>query len=91
MKKEEVYLFGRRLTGLDKDILDNFDYERLISKENLSNQCNKFMLYGLIGVGGIWAVIFAIIIIVKFKIKKSESKILALNVMVSQKKIVMNA
>ena len=66
MKKEEVYLFGRRLTGLDKDILDNFDYNRLISKENLSNQCNKIMLYGFIGFGGIWALIIAITIIVQF-------------------------
>ena len=34
LKKEEVYLFGRALTGLDKDIIDKFDYNLLIKKEN---------------------------------------------------------
>ena len=70
LKNEEIYLFGRRLTGLDKNILDNFDYNRLISKENLSNQCNKFMVYCLIGFGGILAIMAVIIIIVQFGINK---------------------
>ena len=70
LKKEEVYLFGRALTGLDKDIIDKFDYNLIIKKENLSNKCNKIMLYCILGIVLYWVLGFLIFIIVYFRIKK---------------------
>lgn len=70
IKNEEVYLFGRRLTGLNKNILDKFDYKLLKEKEDLSNQYNKLMFYCIIGLGGLWVIILLISIIMFFRVQK---------------------
>jgi len=70
IKNDIVYLFGRRLLGLDKNILDKFDFDKLKEKQNLSNICNIYMLYALFGFLGAWALIIAIVIIIAFNVKE---------------------
>ena len=70
IKNEEVYLFARRLTGLNKNILDNFDYNLLIEKENSSNIANTIMLFCFIGLGGLIVLILLINIVVRFRVNK---------------------
>ena len=49
IKSEEIYLFGRNFFGFD---LNNYNYDTLISKQNLSNNCNfanlifNFIIFG---------------------------------------------
>lgn len=56
IKKDEVYLYGRNFLGFTKKNLEKYNYDNLISKQNISNRSNKIMVY-------ILAVAVAIIIL----------------------------
>lgn len=60
IKNDMVYLFARNFIGFDKEELENYNYDKLIEKQNLSNYCYKIMKYYLLGV---FAFIFLILII----------------------------
>ena len=74
IKNDIVYLFGRRLFGFDKNILDKFDYYKLKEKQNLSNICSRYILYALFGFLGVWAIIITIVIIIAFNVKEIKIK-----------------
>ena len=40
IKNDKIYFFGRNFIGFDKKELKNYDYDKLISKQNLSNILN---------------------------------------------------
>ena len=40
IKNDKIYFFGRNFIGLDKKELKKYDYDKLISKQNLSNSRN---------------------------------------------------
>ena len=74
IKKDIVFLFGRSLLGLNRNILDNFDFDKLKAKEDLSNKCIIYMLYSLFGILGVWALIIAIVFIIECKVKEISIK-----------------
>ena len=70
IKNDKVYLFGRNFIGFDKNFLEKFDYNTLISKQNKSNNCNLAMLIALLAILSIILIAFIIYIAILLKINQ---------------------
>lgn len=70
LKFDSVFLFGRNFLGFNKDNIKNkkFDYNYIISKQNLSNNTHTIMKYSLFGLFGVYILLLVAIIAVFFGI-----------------------
>ena len=58
LKKDKIHLFGKAFLGLNSNDLQNYSYDKLLSKQKLSNNCNYVMR--------IFSIIFFVAIILPF-------------------------
>jgi hypothetical protein len=58
MKIDKIYLFGRPFLGFDTQVIENYDYDTLISKQKSSNKSNVVQI--------IYDVFFVVLLVVVF-------------------------
>ena len=74
MKNDEIYLFGRNFFGFDDNIIKNYNYDTLISSQNISNNWNFGNFIFNIIIFGSAILAFFLIFVSKLNIKCCEAE-----------------
>jgi len=74
MKNDEIYLFGRNFFGFDDNIIKKYNYDTLISSQNISNNWNFGNFIFNIIIFGCAILAFFLIFVSKLNIKCCEAE-----------------